>query len=100
MANTSQKRAIESYRARLQRRGITRFEVLALDTDRELIRSLAKRLTENDPGAQRIRSEVSKTIAGAPRKKGGLLAVLQLPSIAGLELEIERPFEAGREIDL
>lgn len=100
MANRSQKRAIESYRARLQRRGITRFEVLGLDIDRELIRSLAKRLRENDPGAQRIRSEVSQTISGSSRKKGGLLAVLQLPRVAGLELEIKRPFESGRKIDL
>lgn len=100
MANTSQKRAIENYRTRLRKRGITRFEVIGLGTDRELIRSLAKRLTENDPAARRIRSEVSQTIAGSPQKKGGLLAVLRLPRMAGLELEIERPFETGRKIDL
>lgn len=100
MANSSQKRAIENYRNRLRKRGITRFEVLGLITDRELIRSLAKRLTENDPDARRIRSEVNQTIAGSHRTKGGLLAVLQVPGVAGLELEVERPFETGRKIDL
>lgn len=100
MANTSQKRAIENYRKRLRQRGITRFEVLGLNTDRGLIRCLAKRLTENGPDARRIRPQVSQTIAGSSRKKGGLLAVLRLPRMAGLELEIERPFETGRKIDL
>jgi hypothetical protein len=101
MSNSSQKRAIKKYRHRLQERGIARFDVLGLDTDRELIRSLAKRLTLNDPDANRIRSEVSRTISeGSHQKKGGLLAVLRLPALEGLELEIDRPFDPGRKIEL
>ena len=101
MRDTPQKRAIRNYRSRLQERGIARFDVLGLDTDRELIRSLAKRLTLNDPDANRIRSEVNRTISeGSQQKKGGLLAVLRLPAIEGLELEIDRPFDSGRKIDL
>jgi hypothetical protein len=42
--SSSQKRAIKNYHARLGERGMARFEVLGLDTDRELIRSLARRL--------------------------------------------------------
>jgi len=41
MGDTSQKRAIDNYRKRLNQRGMARFEVLGLNTDRELIRSLA-----------------------------------------------------------
>ena len=50
MSTTPQKRALNNYRKRLNQRGMARFEVLGLDADRELIRSLAKRLAGDDPG--------------------------------------------------
>ena len=53
---TSQKRALRNYRRRLNERGMARFEVLGLDADRELIRSLAKRLTKGDRDANGIRA--------------------------------------------
>ena len=52
MSNTSQKRAIKNYRHRLAERGMARFEVLALEADRDLIRSLAKRLADDGPEAE------------------------------------------------
>jgi hypothetical protein len=54
MADTAQKRALRNYRRRLTKRGMARFEVLGLDSDRDLIRSLAKRLAEDDPDAVQI----------------------------------------------
>ena len=42
--SSSQKRAVRNFRVRLRARGFARFEVLGLDTDRDLIRSLARRL--------------------------------------------------------
>jgi hypothetical protein len=50
----SQKRAIQNYRSRLIERGLARFEVLGLDKDRDLIRSLARRLADDGPDAARI----------------------------------------------
>ena len=47
-----------------KKRGMARFEVLGLDSDRELIRSLAKRLARNDTEAARIGASVSQIIAG------------------------------------
>ena len=44
VSNASQKRALKNYRKRLRERGMSRFEVLGLDADRELIRALARRL--------------------------------------------------------
>ena len=64
MSNTSQKRAIKNYRNRLHKRGMARFEVLGLDADRDLIRSLARRLAEDGPDAARLRSAVRQTIGG------------------------------------
>jgi hypothetical protein len=66
MGNIEQKRALRNYRTRLAKRGMARFEVLSLYADRDLIRSLAKRLAEDGPDAVRIRAPVSRTIAGEP----------------------------------
>lgn len=101
MSNSSQKRATKNYRKRLQQRGIARFDVLGRDQDRGLIRSLAKRLAQDDPHANRIRSEVTRALSEESQpKKGGLLSVLRLPAVEGLELKIERSFDPGRKIDL
>jgi hypothetical protein len=77
-----------------------RFEVLGLDTDRELIRSLAKRLAENDPDALRIRATVNRTISGDPPKKGGVLAALRRSPLVGADLDLTREVSQGRKIDL
>jgi hypothetical protein len=100
MDNTAQKRAINNYRNRLRKRGVARFEVLGLDADRDLIRSLAKRLAQNDAEANQIRSQVRRTVSDLPQKKGGILAALRRSPLVGLELEIDRPFDAGRKVDL
>ncbi len=100
MSNTAQKRAIRNYRSRLLKRGVARFEVLGLDADRDLIRSLAKRLAQNDPEATRIRLEVTRTVSATSGKKGGILAALRRSPLGGADLEMERPFNPGRQVDL
>ena len=101
MTNTAQKRAIKNYRSRLRKRGIARLEVLGLESDRHLIRSLAKRLAQNDPDTNRIRMEVMRTVSHTPKEeKGGIWAALRRSPLVGAELTIERPFDAGRKINL
>ena len=100
MSSTSQKRAIRSYRDRLSERGMARFEVLGLDTDRDLIRSLAKRLADDGPDAARIRATVSRTIVGEPPKKGGIVAALRRSPLVGADLGLDRSREAGRKVEL
>lgn len=97
---TSQKRAIQNYRTRLSERGLSRFEVLGRDADRELIRSLARRLAEDSPDASRLRATVSQTIAGEPPKKGGVLAALRRSPLVGADLDLSRNREEGRKVDL
>ena len=94
----SQKRAIQNYRSRLGERGLARFEVLGRDADRDLIRSLARRLAEEGPEASRLRAAVSQTIAGEPPKKGGVLAALRRSPLVGADLDLTRPREAGRKV--
>ena len=100
MSNTAQKQAIKNYRSRLRSRGVARFEVLGLDSDRDLIRSIAKRLTQNGPEASRIRLEVTRTVSDPPGKKGGILAALRRSPLVGADLEMERPFDPGRKVVL
>jgi hypothetical protein len=57
MSDTAQKRALRNYRSRLTKRGLARFEVLGLDADRDLIRSVARRLAEDGPDSSRHRPD-------------------------------------------
>jgi hypothetical protein len=95
-----QKRAIRHYRSRLGARGLARFEVLGRDADRDLIRSFAKRLAEDTPEASELRAAVSKSIAGAPPKPGGILAALRRSPLVGADLDVSRPREKGRKVEL
>jgi len=100
MSSTSQERALKNHRKRLDARGMARFEVVGLDADRELIRSLARRLAENGPDATSIRATVRRTIAGEPPTKGGVLAALRRSPLVGADLDISRPVTHGRKVDL
>ena len=98
--SNSQKRAIQNYRSRLGERGLARFEVLGLDADRALIRSVARRLAEDGLEASRLRTVVSQTIEGEPPKRGGILAALRRSPLVGADIDPERSREAGRKLRL
>jgi hypothetical protein len=95
---SSQRRAIQNYRSRLSEKGLARFEVLGRDADRDLIRSLARRLAEDTPEASRLRSAVNKIMAGDGSTKGGILAALRRSPLVGAGLDLKRSREEGREI--
>jgi len=97
--NSSQKRAIQNYRSRLGARGLARFEVLGREADRDLIRSIARRLAEDSPEASELRVTVSDSVAGAPPRKGGVLAALRRSPLVGADLHLTRPREEGREVE-
>ena len=87
MSNAAQKRAIENYRARLTQRGYKRFEVMALESDRELIRSLARHLAEEGLEAEQARQVVKALVAGEPPKVGGILSALRRSPLVGADLD-------------
>jgi hypothetical protein len=100
MEDTAQRRALRNYRSRLAKRGLARFEVLGLDADRDLIRSVARRLAEDGPDSAGIRAAIGRTIAGDPPRKGGILAALRRSPLVGADLQFERSRETGRKVDL
>ena len=86
--------------ARLRLPEMARFEVLGLDTDNELIRSLARRLADNGPESMRIRATLSRTIPGEPPNKRGIVNALRRSPLVGAELNLKRLVTAGRKVDL
>lgn len=96
----AQRRAIQNYRSRLGERGLARFEVLGKDSDRDLIRSVAKRLAEDTQEATELRATMTKSVAGERPSKGGILAALRRSPLVGADLSIERPREEARKVDL
>lgn len=100
MGNSAQQRALKNYRARLTERGMARFEVQGLDADRDLIRAVARKLTEEGAEAGQLRRTMQQAVSGEPPRRGGILAALRRSPLVGTDLDLTRSREAGREIDL
>ncbi|MBX9457537.1 MAG: hypothetical protein KL863_16815 [Rhizobium sp.] len=100
MGNAAQKKALHNYRARLGRRGLKRFEIMALEADRDLIRTLARRLAEDGPEAEQVRAAVKTAVAGEPPNSGGILAALRRSPLVDADLDLSRLREEGRVVDL
>lgn len=100
MSTTPQKRALSRYRKRLNQRGMARFEVLGRDTDRELIRLLARRLSGDDPDSARIRATVRLAVSGQESQTGGILNALRRSPLVGADLDLSRPLTSDRRVDL
>jgi len=99
MATIPQTRAIRNYRKRLTQRGMARFEVLGLASDRELIRALARCLSDDSPDSIEIRALVHRALSPQP-PKGNILAALRRSPMVGAELNLTRPQVARRKVDL
>ncbi len=95
---SSQQRAIQNYRMRLSERGLARFVVVGRDADRSLIRSLARRLAEGGAEASRLRAAVSHSMEGKPPSKDGIGAALRRSPLVGIDLDMTRPREEGRNV--
>ncbi len=100
MPETSRNRAVNNYRQRIRQQGLARFEVLGRASDRDLIRSLAKRLADETPESARIRATVSRTIQTGTRKKGGILDALRRSPLVGADLDLRRLAARERKTDL
>ena len=100
IASTSQTRALKNYRKRLTHRGMARFEVLGLSKDRDLIRSLARRLAEDSPEAHEIRTSMHQRFLAESPSKGGILAALRRSPLVGIDLKLSRPRINGRKVNL
>jgi hypothetical protein len=100
MGSVAQKRAVQNYRASLAERGLSRFEIIARERDRELIRNLAKQLAEDGPEADRLRKAIGAPSAAAVPEVGGIYEALRRSPLVGASLVFKRPRGHGRKVDL
>ena len=99
MASNTRKRAIRSNQDRLARPSLTCFTVLGLEVDRDLIRSLAQRLSEEGPDAATLRLALNRTISADSAKKGGILDAFLRSPLVGVDLELTRTVEHERNVE-
>jgi len=97
---SSRKGGVRNDRTRLGERGLARFDVLGREADRDLIRALARRLAEEGGEALRLRAVLSQSIAGEPPGTGGILAALRRSPLVGAGLDLRRPSEDWRHIEI
>ena len=100
MKTTPQKRALNNYRRRLTDRGMARFEVLGRSIDRELIRSLAKRLAEEGQAAAEVRALVHRAVSVGGDEKGGVLRALRRSPLMGVDIDLSRSAVDDRKLEL
>jgi hypothetical protein len=64
------------------------------------VRTVARRLAQDGPDSDRLRAAVKGTVGGEPPKKGGILKALLASPLIGSELDLTRPREEGRKVDI
>jgi hypothetical protein len=100
MSESSQRRAIANFRNRLAKKGLVRFEVTGRDSDRDLVRAVARRLAEGGADSERLRAAVNRTIGREPAAKGAIVRALMASPLVGSELDLSRPREEGRKVNI
>ncbi len=93
MSPTPQK-APRTSRPRQTPPGLARFEVQAPETDRALLRALARRLAAGGPDAAHARATLERLVTPEPPATGGILAALRRSPLVGADLDLSR--ETGR----
>jgi hypothetical protein len=100
MAKAAQRRAVKTYRSRVTKRSLARFEVLGLNSDRDLIRSLARRLAEDGREASSLRAAIHRTITGEPLRRAASWPLCAIRRSFGADLDLTRVHDDAREVDL
>ena len=97
---SAQYNAVEKDRKALRAKGMSRFEVRALDRDKKLIRDLARRLAADGDAAKNLRSVLSQEMAQPAEKRMGIVQWLRESPLVGVDWYIEREFSTGRKVDI
>ncbi len=99
-AKSSQRDAVLAYRQRMRVKGVGRFEVMALDEDRDLIRNAARCLAERGQNSERLREAMLENLPAAEEEPGRIWRALRRSPLVGERLNVRRSREQGRKVDL
>jgi hypothetical protein len=97
---SAQYRAVVKNRRTMSARGLARFEVRGLAKDRELVRSVAKKLASDSEQATALRTLLERETAPAPITGREIVERLRNSPLADVDWYTKRPFDPGRKIDL
>ena len=100
MSTVPKKRALNQHPKGLTQKGMARFEVLGLSTDREMIRALAKRLASDDAESVQIRANIHQSMISETDEIGGILEALRRSPLVGADLNLCRRKTPSRDVDL
>ena len=100
MNKATQRKTVAKHRRRLKSQGMSRYEVRGLTTDRELVRSIARRLAADDARSAQLRIELGDTLTGSTVRRGGILEALRRSPLVGAELQLKRSVTHGRPSSL
>lgn len=100
MSSIAQKKALQSYRQKIVKRGLVRFEVMAPKTDRDILREVAVSLTEGGAEAEKLRLTLKAALSSGERSKGGVFAALRRSPLVGSDIQIKRSRDKAREVKL
>ena len=70
------------------------------EQDRDLIREVARRLSQDDAGSARLRSAVQAELSGPEPSRGRIAAALLRAPRVGPEFNTDRPIIDGRPVEL
>jgi hypothetical protein len=94
-------RAVIKNRRALRTRGLSRYEVRGLESDKALIKALAKKLALDDPAAKSLRSTLEREVTPpAKLKYANLWEWLRASPLVGSGINLEREVVQLRKIDL
>ena len=79
---------------------MVRFEVVAREGDRELVRALAKKLAEDAPETAQLREAFGGQSAKYVPKKGGIIDELLKSPLAGSGVKFKRHRGPWRTVDV
>lgn len=97
----SQRRAVDQFRTRQRAAGIGRFEVAAPVQDKELIRDVARRLTDDGAEAEKLRSGIRGMLAADPLDEvGSVWRTLRQSPLVGTTVKFRRDRSRGRKVGL
>lgn len=100
MTLESQQKANKAYRNRLAQKGVTRLEIMAPKRDRDLLRSIAKRLANEGDEADELRRALRSVAGTQDHAAGSILDALRNSPLRGSDVVFTRQHDEARRIDL
>ena len=82
MGSPAQNKALQTYRQKIEQRGLVRFEVMTPESDRNILREVAISLTKGGANADKIRGTLKDVLSDQSETKGSIyLALRRSPQI-------------------